>query len=82
MKILIAGASGLVGKALVPFLKEKGHQVVKLVRHSVIDSSEIFGIPLMVFFQQRGLRDLMLSLTCRESRLQMAVGQREKNIKF
>lgn len=32
MKIVIAGASGLVGSSLVPFLKQQGHQVLKLVR--------------------------------------------------
>lgn len=32
MKILIAGATGLVGSALSRFLEEKGHQVVKLSR--------------------------------------------------
>ena len=32
MKILISGASGLIGTALVPFLTTGGHQVVRLVR--------------------------------------------------
>jgi uncharacterized protein len=32
MKILISGASGLVGRALVPHLTKGGHQVVRLVR--------------------------------------------------
>lgn len=32
MKIMIAGASGLIGTELVPFLKSKGHTVQKLVR--------------------------------------------------
>jgi len=32
MKILITGASGLVGSALIPYLKSKGHEVVRLVR--------------------------------------------------
>lgn len=34
MRILIAGASGFVGSALVPFLIDKGHAVIKLVRNS------------------------------------------------
>jgi len=32
MKILITGASGLIGSALMPFLTAGGHQVVRLVR--------------------------------------------------
>ncbi len=32
MRILITGASGLIGSALTPFLTTRGHQVVKLVR--------------------------------------------------
>lgn len=32
MKILISGASGLVGTALIPTLKAKGHEIFKLVR--------------------------------------------------
>lgn len=32
MKIAIAGATGFVGKKLVPFLEAKGHQVTKIVR--------------------------------------------------
>lgn len=34
MKILIAGANSYIGKLLIPFLIEKGHQVVCLVRDS------------------------------------------------
>ncbi|MGA8163974.1 MAG: TIGR01777 family oxidoreductase [Waddliaceae bacterium] len=32
MKLLISGSSGLIGSELVPFLKERGHRVVRLVR--------------------------------------------------
>jgi hypothetical protein len=32
MKVVVSGSSGLVGSALVPFLTDAGHQVVRLVR--------------------------------------------------
>ena len=32
MKIAVSGSTGLIGSALVPFLKEQGHEVIKLVR--------------------------------------------------
>ncbi len=45
-KIIISGASGLVGHQLIPFLQQKGYQVVRLVRHQPKDDSEIFWDPL------------------------------------
>ena len=41
MKILISGASGLVGKHLIPTLKAKGHEVHRLVRKAPNLSDEI-----------------------------------------
>lgn len=41
MKILISGASGLVGKHLVPTLLAKGHEVYKLVRKTPVNADEI-----------------------------------------
>jgi uncharacterized protein (TIGR01777 family) len=35
MRIIISGASGLIGSALVPWLEAAGHEVVRLVRGSV-----------------------------------------------
>lgn len=40
MKILVSGASGLVGRALVPALEDDGHAVLRLVRHPVRDPGE------------------------------------------
>lgn len=34
MRVVIAGSSGLIGSALVPHLRENGHDVVRLVRRS------------------------------------------------
>jgi uncharacterized protein (TIGR01777 family) len=41
MKILISGASGLVGTHLIPTLKAKGHEIYKLVRKTTQSSDEI-----------------------------------------
>jgi uncharacterized protein (TIGR01777 family) len=41
MKIAISGASGLLGKRLVPALKSEGHDVFRLVRHTGVNPDEI-----------------------------------------
>jgi uncharacterized protein (TIGR01777 family) len=45
LKILISGASGLIGSSLVPFLTTGGHQVSRLVRKPPQRSDEIFWNP-------------------------------------
>lgn len=45
MRVLIAGASGLVGRATVAALKADGHDVVRLVRSQAIPSEEIAWNP-------------------------------------
>lgn len=40
-RILVSGASGLVGRALVPFLQTQGHTVVRLVRRPAQGSDEV-----------------------------------------
>ena len=43
--IVIAGASGTIGKALENFLIQKGNSVKRLVRRDEVDDSEIFWDP-------------------------------------
>src|SRR5688572_21434329 len=45
MKILIGGASGLVGTALIKALEPEGHEISRLVRYAPRDSSEIEWSP-------------------------------------
>ncbi|MBF0573175.1 MAG: TIGR01777 family protein, partial [Desulfamplus sp.] len=45
LTILISGASGPVGNALIPFLTTGGHRVIKLVRRNPQNSDEIFWNP-------------------------------------
>ncbi len=45
LKILVAGAGGLVGTALIPFLTTQGHSVTRLVRRAAGASDEISWDP-------------------------------------
>lgn len=45
MRILISGASGLIGNALISELKSKGHEVIQLVRRDSKNSNEISWDP-------------------------------------
>lgn len=45
MRILITGASGMIGDAIIPFLRMQGHQVLRLVRRSGKNETEIFWNP-------------------------------------
>ena len=44
-RVLIAGASGTIGGALIPFLQTQGHDVVRLVRRSPSSVDEVFWNP-------------------------------------
>ncbi|HSD27052.1 MAG TPA: NAD-dependent epimerase/dehydratase family protein, partial [Vicinamibacteria bacterium] len=41
MKVAITGASGLLGSALVPFLRDGGHEVFRLVRRAPKAGDEV-----------------------------------------
>ena len=41
MRILISGASGFIGGALVPHLRARGHHVVRLVRRAPRADDEV-----------------------------------------
>ncbi len=45
MKILLSGASGLVGKALMKGLEPEGHEIYRLVRYAPRDNAEIEWSP-------------------------------------
>ncbi len=45
LRILVSGASGLVGRALIPFLTTQGHEVVRLVRGAARGPDEVAWDP-------------------------------------
>lgn len=54
-RIVVSGASGLVGRALVPFLAAQGNDVIRLVRRPVRDEREIFWDPAAGVLDPRAL---------------------------
>ncbi|MFZ8966277.1 MAG: TIGR01777 family oxidoreductase [Ilumatobacteraceae bacterium] len=70
MRIVVSGASGLIGSALVPHLNAHGHEVVRLVRRTarqgestwdpargVIDASVIEGVDAVIHLSGAGIGD-------------------------
>jgi uncharacterized protein (TIGR01777 family) len=45
VKVVVSGASGLIGKALVPALRAEGHEVLRLVRREPSSADEIHWDP-------------------------------------
>ncbi|MEO2148564.1 MAG: TIGR01777 family oxidoreductase [bacterium] len=46
LRILITGASGLIGSSLIPLLEQQGHQVVRAVRRPPLTPDEVRWRPL------------------------------------
>ena len=64
-RILISGASGTIGKALVPFLRTCGHEVIRLVRKKdKLKKDEIFWDPYSATLDldQAGPLDAVINL--------------------
>jgi uncharacterized protein (TIGR01777 family) len=65
MRIVVGGASGLIGSALVPHLREGGHEVVRLVRRDPAAADEIRWDPAAgeLDASQLGAVDAIVNLT-------------------
>lgn len=55
MRIAVSGASGLIGSALVPALREAGHEVVRLVRREPMGPGEVAWDPAAGSIDDTGL---------------------------
>ena len=58
MRIAVTGASGLIGSALVPSLRDGGHEVLRLVRHSPNARDEVRWDPLTKSIEAERLEGL------------------------
>ena len=55
MKVVVSGASGLLGSALVPALERRGHEVLRLVRREARDPAEVSWDPAAGTIDAAGL---------------------------
>lgn len=64
MTFLLAGASGLVGRALSAFLQTQGHTVIRLVRRATTTADEVFWNPAIGEIPAQALRgvDVVVNL--------------------
>ncbi len=64
MTFMIAGASGLIGRALTAFLQTQGHTVIRLVRRATVGDDEIFWDPASGQLAAQALRgvDVVINL--------------------
>jgi uncharacterized protein (TIGR01777 family) len=64
MRIAIAGASGLVGTALEPVLREHGHEVIRLVRRTTVVPNEVSWNPATgeIDLDRLGVIDAVINL--------------------
>ncbi len=53
--VLISGASGLIGSALIPFLTTAGHKVIRLVRYQPQYEDEVFWDPNLFQIDAEGI---------------------------
>lgn len=58
MKILVSGASGLIGSALIPFLTTGGHEVLRLVRRRNDNPSTVYWSPSQGEIEREALEGL------------------------
>jgi uncharacterized protein len=83
-RILISGASGTIGKALVPFLQSCGHEVIRLVRKKVrLEKDEIYWNPYTATLdlEQAGPLDAVINLNGMDiSRGKWSDGQKQRII--
>ena len=55
LRILVGGASGLIGRALVPYLAAQGHEVIRLVRRPAAAPDEIAWMPMHTILNANAL---------------------------
>lgn len=65
LTIVISGASGLIGRAIIPFLTTGGHQVTRLVRKTEASRNQLFWDPFAGKLERSGLKntDVIINLS-------------------